>query len=228
MRPIYVTQSSESDADALGLKAINYVLIKPEVDEGMFDYGESCKESVAKEYVSSLARIKMDCAFISLKRYKEGLPNHGLNIVAHAGQDAYTLYNPRILVGLSSILYIEGRIMGRPKSNAQAREWISLIRSRIGEVFTGISLIDVDTSEVKTSLCITGVQLSDMTDAEVETYVNTLEPFMGTLPINTRAKGSLLVKSVVGDLDGTTGLPLYSVTSLCTELGYRFTNLWWS
>ncbi len=69
------------------------------------------------------------------------------------------------------------RILGKPASAAEAREVLVSLRGRSHQVLTAIAGLERDSNQLVTDLCVTQVWMRDYTDAEIEEYIATGDPF---------------------------------------------------
>jgi len=71
----------------------------------------------------------------------------------------------------------DGRILGKPVDAADARQILRSLRGRAHTVFTAIGVAQFQSSRPITDLCATQVWMRDYTDAEIEAYIASGDPF---------------------------------------------------
>ncbi len=69
------------------------------------------------------------------------------------------------------------QILGKPAGPDDARGILVSLRGRAHMVYTAIGIADATSREIVTDLCGTQVWMRDYTDAEIETYVASGDPF---------------------------------------------------
>jgi septum formation protein len=68
-------------------------------------------------------------------------------------------------------------ILGKPVDEADAVRMLTQLRSRTHQVYTAISLIQPSENRQMTTLCRTSVPMRDYSDAEIERYIASGDPF---------------------------------------------------
>jgi septum formation protein len=111
----------------------------------------------------------------------------------------------------------DGRILGKPDSEAGALDMLASLASRTHEVVTGVCLVHqgVLRSDVERSL----VTLAPMTEAERRWYVSTGEPMDKAGGYHVDGKGALFITSVSGSPSNVAGLPVRLLLRLAREAG---------
>lgn len=111
-----------------------------------------------------------------------------------------------IVIGADTVVAIDGKILGKPKDKADAYNMLKMLSGREHSVFTGVTVISngkCDTFSVETR-----VKFFDLTDEEINDYINTGEPFDKAGGYGIQGKGSLLVEKIDGDYFNVVGLPV--------------------
>lgn len=111
-----------------------------------------------------------------------------------------------IVIGADTIVSIDGIILGKPKNCSDAFKMLKLLSGKYHSVFTGVTIIKPDS--VKTFSVETKVKFFDLTDKEINDYLDTGEPFDKAGAYGIQGKGSLLVEKIDGDYFNVVGLPI--------------------
>lgn len=143
-----------------------------------------------------------------------------------------------LLVGCDSMLEFEGRMLGKPHTPALARERIRQMRSKEGVLWTGhyaMRLRPVPrreggpafaaVSEAGASASTT-VRFGDMSDAEIDAYVDSGEPLKVAGSFTVDGLGGPFITSIDGDFHSVVGLSLPLTRLLAAELGVFWPDLW--
>lgn len=111
-----------------------------------------------------------------------------------------------IVIGGDTGVFIDGVMLGKPKSYADACEMLSRLSGRTHKVITGCAVFFKDRmfSFSQTTL----VEFYKLSKEEIETYVNTGEPMDKAGAYGIQGKGAVLVKSIEGDYYNVIGLPV--------------------
>lgn len=100
------------------------------------------------------------------------------------------------------------------------------MRGRSGELFTGHSLIDVTGDRHADATAVSTVHFADISDAEIEAYVNTGEPLEVAGAFTIDGLGGPFVESIVGDPGTVVGVSLPLLRRLLATLDVPITQLW--
>lgn len=111
-----------------------------------------------------------------------------------------------IIIGADTVVALDGKILGKPKDEANAREMLKFLSGRTHSVFTGVTLIKGKTT--KTFAVETKVKFFELTDKEIDSYIKTNEPFDKAGAYGIQGYGSLLVEKIDGDYFNVVGLPI--------------------
>lgn len=118
-----------------------------------------------------------------------------------------------IIIGADTVVALDGKILGKPKNDENAREMLKFLSGKAHSVFTGVTLIKGD---IARSFAVeTKVKFFDLTDEEIDEYIKTGEPADKAGAYGIQGYGSLLVEKIDGDYFNVVGLP---VSKLAREL----------
>lgn len=130
-------------------------------------------------------------------------------------------YLDALVIGVDTIVYLEGKYFGKPETLDQARQTLQHLRGRRHQVFTAICIMDTLTHERQVEVVETGVSFLPFSDASLERYIQTSESMgkAGAYAIQAGAKG--FVQSVEGSLSSVVGLPLTELAEMLERFGVR-------
>lgn len=118
-----------------------------------------------------------------------------------------------LILGADTVVWVENRILGKPKNRAGARAMLELLSGREHRVYTGVSA-RLGERALSFTEC-TRVWFYPLSGQEIERYLDTGEPFDKAGAYGIQEKGCLLVKRIDGDFFNVMGLP---VARLAREL----------
>lgn len=119
---------------------------------------------------------------------------------------AAQIFPDQIVIGCDTIVLLGDEIMGKPKDRDDAHRMLRALSGETHSVLTGTSLYyGTQTTVFTTETLVTFYPLSD---AEIERYLNTGEPFDKAGAYGIQGKGSLLVQGIEGDYFNVVGLPV--------------------
>ena len=111
-----------------------------------------------------------------------------------------------LVIGADTVVVLEEEILGKPRSEADAKAMLRLLSGRVHQVYTGVCL-----RRGEASVCFhecTLVHFKPMTEAEIAAYVATGEPMDKTGSYAIQGRGCVLVEGIEGDYFNVVGLPV--------------------
>lgn len=130
----------------------------------------------------------------------------------------------RPVLGADTVVVLEGAVVGKPASPAEAEAMLGRLSGREHTVVTAVAL--ARDGHVRERHDETRVRFRDLTADVIRDYVASGEPLDKAGAYGLQGGGALLVDGIVGDYFGVIGLPLRLVGDLLAEAGlpYRFTR----
>jgi septum formation protein len=133
--------------------------------------------------------------------------------VAIDGSDSVT-------IGSDTIVVVDGQVLGKPRDRAHAAEMLRQLSGRSHIVITGVAarwrgVLASGLEEV-------GVTFRQLTDDEIERYIDTGEPMDKAGAYGIQGFGATIVDRVDGDYFAVMGLPLNRLVRLLRALGLRY------
>jgi septum formation protein len=139
-------------------------------------------------------------------------PENLVKTLAEAkARDVAGAYPESWVIGADTIVIIDGEILGKPDSTETARRMIQQLNGQIHEVFTGYAIF---CEAMQT--CISGVEKTEvhfrnLSQQEIEWYIQTDEPYDKAGGYAIQGLGSFLVKRICGSYTNVVGLPVCEV-----------------
>lgn len=112
-----------------------------------------------------------------------------------------------LLITADTIVYVEGEVMGKPKTAEQAKEMLHKLSGKSHQVITGITIVTADRTE---DFGVTSqVKFAEITDEEINFYVDNYLPFdkAGAYGIQEWI-GIVAVEEIKGSYFNVVGLPV--------------------
>lgn len=128
-----------------------------------------------------------------------------------------------IVIGADTVVALDGKILGKPKSQADAVHMLSLLRGRTHQVFTGVTVMSREngTAESITFHETTQVSFYPMSDREIESYVTGGEPMDKAGAYGIQGEGAVFVREIRGDYSNVVGLPLARLYQEMKNMGIQ-------
>lgn len=111
-----------------------------------------------------------------------------------------------VVIAADTIVVCEGRVLGKPKDEAEAAEMLSLLSGRDHQVMTGCTVVRGDRVETFTE--VTDLHFRDLSRKEIETYVASGEPMDKAGSYGIQGGAALFCERMVGDYYNVMGLPV--------------------
>ncbi|MEL6940576.1 MAG: nucleoside triphosphate pyrophosphatase [Cyanobacteria bacterium J06598_1] len=134
-------------------------------------------------------------------------------------------FSSALILGCDSVLSVDNVIYGKPESKQEAIDRWRAMRGGSGELLTGYALL-APGQEPLVRYRMTRVFFSNITDEEIEAYINTGEPMHCAGAFATDGKGSMFVEKIEGCNTNVVGLSIPLLRTMMAELGYRAIDFW--
>jgi len=122
-----------------------------------------------------------------------------------------------IVIGVDTIVYINGEVLGKPKSVEEAEDMLRKLRGRKHKVISGIAIIDSDTGRLVTDYEETTVYVKELSDEAIKNYVLTGEPLGKAGGYGIQGLGSLIIDRIEGCYYNVVGFPLTKVNDILVK-----------
>lgn len=126
--------------------------------------------------------------------------------------------NTKYVLGSDTVVALDGRVLGKPRTEAEAKEMLRALSGRTHEVYTGVCISYPDGKErrVLTDVCRTEVVFEKLSEAFIDGYVKTGSPMDKAGAYGIQDGG--LVKEIKGSYSNVVGLPLELVKAMMDKL----------
>jgi septum formation protein len=123
-----------------------------------------------------------------------------------------------VVLGADTTVVLEGFVLGKPATDAEAQEMLNLLSGRVHEVLTGVALRRDD--ELVDGVATSQVRFLPMTPEEIAWYVATGEPHGKAGAYAIQGRASRFVEWIEGSYSNVVGLPISLVYQLLKRLGW--------
>lgn len=124
------------------------------------------------------------------------------------------------VIGSDTVVVIDEEILGKPKDRDEAFQMLSRLSGNTHSVYTGVAI--AKGNEIHQFFEKTDVVFWELTDDEIDSYLNTGEPFDKAGAYGIQGFGSILVKGIVGDYFSVVGLPISRTVRELAKMGFHF------
>ena len=127
---------------------------------------------------------------------------------------------PAIVIAADTVVAVDGRIIGKPRSAHDARQILEQLSGRTHSVLTAVALIRLPGAARRAFVETTFVQFSTLTSDEISRYLATEEPYDKAGAYAIQGLAGRYIPRIEGCYFNVVGLPLSRVTQALIELGW--------
>jgi septum formation protein len=133
------------------------------------------------------------------------------------------IWNPdqALVLGADTVVAVDGKILGKPRTHAEAADMIRALQGRSHEVYTGVTIFgtlkdDQATDHNASMGCSTfyeetKVHVAAMTEEEILAYARTEEPMDKAGAYGIQGSFGKYISGIEGDYYNVVGLPIAHV-----------------
>ena len=121
-----------------------------------------------------------------------------------------------MVLGADTTVVIDNQILGQPRDDADAKRMLKLLNGKWHEVLTAVALVRVG-GESRVAYETTRVRFAEMSDGEIDWYIESGEPFGKAGAYGIQGKAALFIEEIEGDYFNIMGLPIRLVYELAAD-----------
>lgn len=121
-------------------------------------------------------------------------------------QNVFQENESAIVIGSDTIVVLGDKVLGKPENEEEARTTLRTLSGNTHHVISGVAILSEE-KEVK-FYEKTSVTFWELTDEDIEFYINSGEPMDKAGSYGIQEVGALFVKEIKGDYFSIVGLPL--------------------
>ena len=126
-------------------------------------------------------------------------------------RDVSGRYPRHWVIGADTIVVIDGAILGKPASEADAEKMLTRLSGKTHQVLTAYCICCRSRERHFCETVATDVRFKSLSGAEIDWYIRTREPFDKAGAYAIQGIGTFLVKSISGSYTNVVGLPVCEV-----------------
>ena len=127
---------------------------------------------------------------------------------------------PAIVIAADTIVTLEDRIFGKPRSSDDARHMLEKLSGRTHAVVTGVALIRLPDADRRTFVESTLVHFAPLSPEEISRYLATEEPHDKAGAYGIQGRAGRYIPRIEGCYFNVVGLPLARLQQALNELGW--------
>ena len=161
-------------------------------------------------YVVDAPEVDESCALPPEEAVQEISRRKGLaGAAAHPGC---------VVLSADTLVAVDGKALGKPHSEEEAFQMLSLLSGRWHQVYTGVCAVDAQ-GMVHQRVVGTQVHFCPMTEEEIRRYIATGEPMDKAGAYAVQGIAGLWIDKLEGSYSNVIGLPMHTVRELLDECG---------
>ena len=127
-----------------------------------------------------------------------------------------------VVIAADTIVVCEGRVLGKPRSQEDAKAMLRLLSGRDHQVMTGMTVLRGDTACTCTE--VTDIHFRELSAREIEAYVASGEPMDKAGSYGIQGGAALFAEKMVGDYYNVMGLPVCRLWQVLAQLAPELLN----
>ncbi|MGA2812687.1 MAG: Maf family protein [Candidatus Acidiferrum sp.] len=127
---------------------------------------------------------------------------------------------PAIVLAADTIVVLDERILGKPRSELDARHMLKALGGRTHAVLTAVTLIRLPDAERQEFIESTLVDFAELTEEEISRYLATDEPHDKAGAYAIQGRAGRYIPRIEGCYFNVVGLPIARVQQALVELGW--------
>ena len=127
----------------------------------------------------------------------------------------------RPVLAADTTVTIDGKILGKPASQAEAIAMLEKLSGRTHQVLTGYCICCRAAGSLLADTIETDVRFKTLTEVEIDWYIQTGEPFDKAGGYGIQGRAAMFIEHLSGSYSGVMGLPLYETVQLLKSLGFE-------
>jgi septum formation protein len=124
-----------------------------------------------------------------------------------------------IVIACDTVVYYKSKIFGKPKDKEEAYSMLKSLSGNMHQVCSGITIINKALSTIKCEAVCTDVFFSNISDYEINKYLDSLEWVDKAGGYGIQGKASIFVEKIHGCYYNVVGLPLNCLYNMLLEMG---------
>ena len=157
--------------------------------------------------------ISFEAATPDVEELTEGDPE--ALVTENALRKARAVSGARVL-GVDTAVALEGRVLGKPGDEGEARSFLSALSGRTHQVWSGIALVEGPAQ--RTGAAVTSVSFRALTAADIDRSLAAGEWRGRAGGYAIQGRGAALVERIEGDYLNVVGLPVAELVRMAPDL----------
>jgi septum formation protein len=151
------------------------------------------------------------------------LPPEELAVFLSAGKARAVAeaYPDAVVIAADSFVAHDGKVIGKPKSEAEAKATLQMLRGTDHRVITGVTIACGEIAQETSFYDNVSVIMRDISDDDIDAYIKTGEPMDKAGAYALQERGAIFIDRIEGDFFTAMGLPLRRLADELPKFGIK-------
>ena len=145
---------------------------------------------------------------------------HALRLAKEKAAVVSSEHRSDLVIAADTIVVLDGDILGKPRSDADAHAMLARLSGRTHTVVTAMACVLED--RVASGVETVEVTFRDLSEKEIDEYIATREPMDKAGAYGIQGYGATIVRRIDGDYFAVMGLSLVKLIELMKEVGASY------
>ena len=148
----------------------------------------------------------------------ESISNEDLvmSLAFQKANDVSKRYDEEYVLGFDTLVILDGKPLGKPHNRTQAFEMLRALSGRKHLVLTGVAIVKGEYKDLFYDHA--EVIFNEMTDEEINEYLDTDEPFDKAGAYGIQGYGAKYIRYITGDYYSVMGIPIQKLYNKIRDL----------
>jgi septum formation protein len=158
--------------------------------------------------------------------YPNEQPSDHVQRLANAKADlvAARAVGPAIVIAADTVVVLDGHILGKPRTNDDARQMLQQLSGRTHSVLTGVALVRLPDAQRRQFVESTLVHFARLAPEEISRYLETQESHDKAGAYGIQGRAGRYIPRIEGCYFNVVGLPLAHLLTSLQDLGWSETE----
>ncbi len=131
-------------------------------------------------------------------------------------------YPDALIIASDQVALLDGRQLGKPLTHDNAVRQLRDLRGRCAIFYTSLAVLNARTGNIQTAIAENQVCFRDLTDEEIESYLQKEQPYDCAGSAKSEGLGIVLISRMEGeDPNALVGLPLIKLVTMLKNEGVK-------
>ncbi|HIH38793.1 septum formation protein Maf [Candidatus Woesearchaeota archaeon] len=123
-----------------------------------------------------------------------------------------------IILGFDTIGFLDGKVLGKPKDQNDAKAMLKSMSGKTHQVYSGIAIIDTEKDKEITDVEKTDVAFRELSEEEIDHYLKHNNVLDKAASYGIQDGAGFLIKEIHGCYTNIMGLPVEKVTKMFKKI----------